>query len=186
MMQKLKSEVRLTYPSSAGNLVVEILLPLFMVAGLFFNTQLAPRNTCVVFWVIFGLLWGINLLRFYRNTRVGIVKCCSLQFIICGLLGALLVFLWNQYLPHSIYQSNVITGILLVVMTACNFYCYQEKQTVYYITFLIFPYCILSADFILITGFLSAILLLMAFFNGSLVFTNERMDDDEYFGNTNH
>lgn len=89
MMQKLKSEVRLTYPSSAGNLVVEILLPLFMVAGLFFNTQLAPRNTCVVFWVIFGLLWGINLLRFYRNTGVGIVKCCSLQLIICGLLGAL-------------------------------------------------------------------------------------------------
>lgn len=186
MMQKIKSEVRLTYPSSAGNLVMEILLLLFMVAGLFFNIQVAPRNICVVFWVIFGLLWVINLLRFYRNTGVGVVKCCSLQLIICGLLGAVLVVLWNQYLPRSIYQADVIAVILLAIVVGCNFYCYEEKQTVYYITFLIFPYCILSADVILVTGFLSAVLLLMAFFNGSLVFTNERMDDDEYFGNTNH
>ncbi len=185
-MQKIKSDVRLTYPSSTGNLVMEILLLLFMVAGLFFNIPLAPRNICMFFWAIFGLLWGINLLRFYKNTGVGIVKCCSLQLIISGLLGAMLVFLWNQYLPNSIYQSDVITMLLLAIMVGCNFYCYQEKQTVYYITFLIFPYCILSADFILITGFLSAMLLLMAFFNGSLVFTNERMDDDEYFGNRNH
>lgn len=186
IMQKIKSDVRITYPSSAGNLVMEILLLLFMAAGLFFNIQLVSRNIRMIFWVIFGLLWGINVLRFYKNTGVGVVKCCSLQLILCGLLGAMLIFFWNQYLPYSIYQSDIITVILLAVMVGCNFYCYQEKQTVYYTTFLIYPYCVLSADFILITGFFSTILLLMAFINGSLVFTNARMDDDEYFGNKNH
>ncbi len=186
MMQKIKSDVRLTYPSSTGNLVMEIFLLLFMMAGLFFNLPLIPRNICMYFWVIFGVLWAINFLRFYKNTGAGIVKCCSLQMIICGLLGALMIFLWNKYFPPSIYQSGIISVILLAIMVGCNFYRYEEKQTVYYTTFLIFPYCILSADFMSITGFISAMMLLIAFYNGIQDFANQRMDDDECFGNRNH
>ena len=184
MLEKMKSNVRVTYVSSAGNKVMEVLMMLFMAGGLFFNLQLLPPDFGNVFFVLLAILWGIQYIRFRKDTGAGLVKCCSLQLIVCGLLGAALASLSNQFLAKSVFQASLIALVLLVVTAGISFLCYQEKKTVYYITFLVFPYCILSSDFFLITGFVSAILLMVAFFSGTLVFERQRMDDDEYFGNS--
>lgn len=182
----MKSEIRITYPATYGNRIMEILLLLLMAGSLFFNLQIAPRTFAMVFWIIFGIVWGINFVRFQKNIGIGFVKCCSLQLIVCGLLGAIIVSLINQFVLESIFLSDIITIILMLAMLGINILCYQEKRTVYYITFLLFPYCFLSAEFFLLAGFLSTILLLIAFFSGTLMFEHQKMDDDEYFGNSHH
>ncbi len=89
-----------------------------------------------------------------------------------------------QCLPKAAYQAGLILLVLMAVVTGMDIFCYQEKRTAYAVTFLLFPYCVLCADFFLVTGFLSAILLMVAFFSGTLVLEHQKMEDDEYFGNS--
>jgi len=184
MLEKMKSNVRVTYPPTVGNMVMRGVQLLFMAGGLFFGLRLTPAVYENVFFCLLAILWGINYIRFRKNTGIGLVKCCSMQLIVCGLLGAALSSFFNQMLPESVWSGSLITLVLLAVTAGINFLCFQEKRTVYEVAFLVFPYCILCADFFLVTGFLSAILLMVAFFSGTLAFEHQRMDDDEYFGNS--
>ena len=184
MLEKVKSDIRVSYPLSVGNRVMEIFMLLFMVGGLLFNLHWLPSLFNNIFFGMLAVLWVIQYVRFRNNTGVGFVKCCSLQLIVCGLLGAGLASLFNQFLPGGVFQAILIVLVLLAVMAGLNLLCYQEKRTAYYVTFLVYPYCILASDFFLITGFLSVILLMVAFFNGTLAFEHQKMDDDEYFGNS--
>lgn len=184
MLEKLKSDVRVAYPSTAGNMVLEAVQFLFMAVGLILHFWPIPSVYENVYFGLLALLWGASYLRFRRDAGIGLVKSCSLQLIACGLLGAGLVSLFNQCLPKGTYQAGLILLLLLAVMAGINFLCYCEKRTVYAVTFLVFPYCILCADFFLVTGFLSVILLMVAFFSGTLVFEHQKMEDDEYFGNS--
>lgn len=186
MLEKFRSEVRVTYSSTMGNVILEVLMVLFTVGSLLFHLQLLSLTATVVFFVLLGVMWLLSYIRFRKNAQIGLVKCCSLQLIICGLLGAAFYALCAWFLPAGAYRSSLIILLLLAVTAGLNVLCYRERRTVLYVTFLLLPYCILSADLFLVTGFLSAMLLMIALFNGTLLFEHERMGDDEYFGNSNH
>lgn len=184
MLEKLKSDIRVTYPSTAGNMAVEAVQFLLMAGGLLFHFWKMPSvigNAC---FGLLALMWGVSYVRFRRDAGIGLVKCCSLQLITCGLLGAGLVSLFNQCLTKGAYQAGLILLVLLTVVVGIHVYCFREKRTAWVVTFLMFPYCVLCVDFFLITGFLSAILLMIAFFSGTLVFEHQKMEDEEYFGNS--
>lgn len=184
MLDKLKSDIRIAYPPTAANVVLEAVQFLFMAEGLAFHFWTMPAVIENAYLGLLALLWGVSYLRFRKDAGIGLVRCCSLQLIACGLLGTGLISLFNQCLLKGAYQAGLILLVLLAALAGMDILCFREKRTAYAVTFLVFPYCILCTDFFLITGFLSVILLMVAFFSGTLIFDRPKMEDDEYFGNS--
>lgn len=185
-MSKRKSEIVWEETFSGGNAVWEVMLFLIFIAGIVTNhlTQFPVLYSGLCGGI--GLAWVISYILFRKHSQIGFVKCCSLQLILCGLAGAVLISVVNQFFSITVIAKDIITVMLVMVMAIINYLRHDGKHTVYYLTFLLFPYCLLTANLFLVTGFLSAILLLIGLFNGTLIFENQRLEDDEYFGNTNH
>lgn len=183
-MKNIKSNIHLSYPSNFRNRLIEVLLFLLLMCSFLVNHLNMLLEIQYVFYIILGIIWVGCFIRFRKNTKTSFIKSCSLQLMLCGILGAIMVAVANQYFPVTAFRADTIIILLLFVMILINSVRYQDRRTIYHMTFLLFPYCLLSVRFFLITGFLSTILLLIGFFNGTLIFENQRMEDEDYFGNS--
>lgn len=185
-MKIRKSKVVWEETFTGGNAVWEVILFGVFICGILSEYLM---DYPIAYYGICGgiaLVWVATYIRFRRHSQIGFVKCCSFQLIVCGLLGAALMAIVNQFFVKNAFVYNVLTLVLLGIMVGINHLRHEGTHTVYYLTFLLFPYCLLSVNLFLVTSFLSAFLLLLGLFTGTLFFENQRLEEDEYFGNSNH
>ena len=183
-MKKFQSSITMSHPEKPVYKVFDILAVCFVIISLLVSHLITNPKWFFVGYIPLIVLWAVQCLRFYRETKIGFIKCCSLQLIIVGLLGAGLMAAVNQFFSVNLIAKDVVLIALLLVSAVITWFRHQDKYTSAFLLSLLYLYCILSVNLFLVTGFLSAILLLIATFNGTLIFENQRMEDNEYFGNS--
>lgn len=189
-MNEKNTPLSLTYAKRTGNYLFEGLAILAMLGAVLANVLLqgatAPKGPLQILFyasvALAVLTWVVNYILFVKDTNMHLIKDCSLQLILCGLLGTVLAASLKDALSLN---TLTIVVILTVVMLICNIIMYRDAHSIFWITFLQLPYAVLSAGFFLVTGFISAFLLILVFFNGHLL-SKDDADDYEYFGNSNH
>lgn len=189
-MKEKNTALSLTYANRMGNYLLEALAVLALIGAIISKFLLqkdlnpkAPLQTLYIASIALAVLtWIINYILFVRDTNMHLIKDCSLQLILCGLLGTILAASLKEMLSLS---PVAIIVILTMIMLLCNIVMYRNIHSIFWVTFLLLPYAVLSADFFLVTGFISTFLLILVFFNGHLL-SKEDADDYEYFGNSNH
>ena len=183
-MKNFQSNILMPYPKKTIYKVFDILAVCFVIISLLVSHLFGNQRWFFVGYIPLVIVWIVQCGRFYKETKMGFIKCCSLQLIIIGLFGSCLMALANEFFVMNLYTKNLVLFVLVMISAVITVLRHRDRYTSAFLVFLLYLYCLLSVNLFLVVGFLSASLLLMAAFNGTLIFENQRMEDNEYFGNS--
>lgn len=183
-MKKFRSNILMPYSKKTIHKILDILAVCFVIISLLVSHMFGNQRWFFVGYIPLVIVWIVQCGRFYKETKMGFIKCCSLQLIIIGLFGSCLMALVNEFFVMNLFTKDMALFVLVLIGAVITWLRHKDIYTCAFLTFLLYMYCLLSVNLFLVVGFLSASLLLMAAFNGTLIFENQRMEDSEYFGNS--